>query len=218
MQIGVQHWAVAVLVAVLVHAGVATAVVWQVSGSGVESAGRGGIEVSLGSIGEAPGSVAPAASEVPEAEMVVPGEATARAPVRQAAAVPPDPAPLEMVKPVEAGTTAPSKTFVKAVPAEMVEAGVEGETFALQPVGEAAAVEVMDLRPAGKEVQAAKLLLPEDMRAPAPGPATAQPQEEIVAKAVITVPPPSRPKPRPPMPPEADAMPEPVLPRWAQEP
>jgi protein TonB len=79
MRLARRHWACALCGAVLVHAGVAVAVLWQAPEAGAVNTGIGGIEVSLGPAGSAPGSVArpleadtDAASAVPEAVTAVP--------------------------------------------------------------------------------------------------------------------------------------------------
>ncbi|MDF1750603.1 MAG: energy transducer TonB [Alphaproteobacteria bacterium] len=85
------QWAFGLCIAVVLHAGVAGAVLWQDSPPpGAKSAGTGGVEVSLGPIGGAPGSEVQAVSETNEIEPV---EAVAE-PVTQAE-VPPEAQPIE---------------------------------------------------------------------------------------------------------------------------
>lgn len=66
MEIARSHWLVAVAVAALIHAGVATAIFWQDQKASAHSAGIGGIEVSLGPAGGASGAQAAVAPPPPE--------------------------------------------------------------------------------------------------------------------------------------------------------
>lgn len=119
MRLARRHWACALCGAVLVHAGVAVAVLWQAPEAGAVNTGIGGIEISLGPAGSAPGSVArpleadtDATSAVPEtvtavpprehtASSVPPPRAVESVPIMQAPAldaqVPPEPVPDETV-------------------------------------------------------------------------------------------------------------------------
>jgi len=69
-----RHWALAFLAALLVHAGLLTAYLWQPPDPGAAAAGSGGIEVSLGPAGGAPGSIAGTADPIVEAEATEPAE------------------------------------------------------------------------------------------------------------------------------------------------
>ncbi len=78
MHVTARQLLIAVTLAVLVHAGVAAAMFWQPARPGAVATGAGGIEVSLGPSGGAPGSVATPApplaeaqdTEIPEARVV----------------------------------------------------------------------------------------------------------------------------------------------------
>lgn len=114
MDIRRRHWMVAVIAAVVVHAGAAAAVLWQSPPSGAKSAGMGGIEVALGPAGGAPGDIAAEVSEVEEVEAEVPPEAM---PVQA-----PEPEAVEPVDtvetPVETETAAAEPTAEQARPVE----------------------------------------------------------------------------------------------------
>lgn len=101
---------------------------WQEPPSGAQSAGTGGIEVSLGPIGGAPGSEVGAVEEIPEADMVdtpvepvsepdIPPEVQAIEPPPK----PPEPQSLQVVEPPrpEASAQEPPPEVVETVePAE----------------------------------------------------------------------------------------------------
>lgn len=103
MQITARQLLIAVTLAVLVHAGVAAAMFWEPAPPGAVASGVGGIDVSLGPTGGAPGSVAtpvPPSTEAQDtevreaAEFVESAEATAETlPADEAAAVA---APVEL--------------------------------------------------------------------------------------------------------------------------
>ena len=58
MRIGSWHWMTAVIMAIVLHAGVAAAIFWQRVDAGAKAPGIGGIEIALGPAGGAPGGVA----------------------------------------------------------------------------------------------------------------------------------------------------------------
>lgn len=95
MQVTARQLMIAVMLAVLVHAGVAAAMFWEPEHPGTVASGLGGIDVSLGPTGGAPGSVATAAppreakdTVVEEAEAVEIVETTAETlPVDEAVAI-----------------------------------------------------------------------------------------------------------------------------------
>jgi protein TonB len=88
MDLGRRHWTVALGAALVAHAGIAAALLWQAPESGARQAGLGGIEVSLGPAGGAPGEPVPAA-EVTEAQAAEAAPAPAEAPVAETAPAPP---------------------------------------------------------------------------------------------------------------------------------
>lgn len=131
MDIGGRHWAIAVAAAAAIHVGGTLAVLWQPPESGAKAAGLGGVEISLGPAGGAPGDVAAPESRVEKADPVNPAEvAEARPmevePVRQPDVAQPLPEPLETVaveprpvveevkpvdtRPVEIAETVPVRT------------------------------------------------------------------------------------------------------------
>lgn len=63
-----RQWLLALAVAVMLHVGLALGVLWQTPRSGAQSAGAGGLEVSLGPAGGAPGSVQVEAPETAETQ------------------------------------------------------------------------------------------------------------------------------------------------------
>jgi len=68
MEIGRVHWLVAVAAAALVHAAVAAAIFWEDRAASAQSAGLGGIEVSLGPAGGVSGAKAAVAPPPPPPE------------------------------------------------------------------------------------------------------------------------------------------------------
>jgi len=182
MQIGARHWALALFGAVLVHAGVAVAILWQPPQSGAVSAGMGGVEVSLGPAGGAPGGEARPVEEVAEAETAeVPQIVPAETPLEETAVEPTETAPPDPVEPV-----------------------------ATVPVEAARPVEVAEAAPAEKAVAIVEEPPVEETQADVPQPAAeTTPPEEVTATTMV-VPPPPPPKPRPPERPQPVAEPEPV--------
>ncbi len=171
MQAAGRHWALALSGSVLIHIGVVAAILWQPPESGARSAGMGGVEVSLGPAGGAPGGEAQPVEAFAEAEAVKPTETAAtRTPPAEAAVEPPEPVPPEQAQLVEAAK--PSETPVETVPVE-----------------DSAPVEVAETAPVETMVEVVERRLPL--------PAEAAPPEEVVAKAVVAPPLPT-PKPRPP--------------------
>jgi periplasmic protein TonB len=99
------QWSLSLCLAVVLHAGVAGAVLWQNDPPpGAVSAGTGGIEVSLGPIGGAPGSTVPVQPDVSEAEMVeAPVETvTPQDPPPDAQTIESPPPPQEVIEIAEA--------------------------------------------------------------------------------------------------------------------
>ncbi len=118
---GRRHWILATGVAALLHAGVLVAVLWEGPDSGARSFGTGGIEISLGPAGAAPGSVASAApaeaADVAEPETVEPRsgmvETADSSPPETATSVPVDAA--NRVEPAPALSQAPRQVDTAVV-------------------------------------------------------------------------------------------------------
>ena len=201
MRIGRTHWALALSGAVLVHAGAAVAILWQPAESGTVSAGIGGIEVSLGPAGGAPGSVAATAAETPETETVTPPEeATPVAAPELADAtevdeaqttISPDVAPavdapveIEPIETVEATAVAATEIPIADVPVEAAEIAFQPETAPPAAVETAiiAAAEIMPVEdvPAPPTPQS-KPRRPEPQRAPPPPDTAAETPEPEIA-------------------------------------
>ena len=105
MRIGRRHWAIALSGALLAHVGVAVAVLWQPPEPGTISAGVGGIEISLGPAGGAPGSVAALVTASDEAETATPEMVVEETPPEELTSATASEV-LETVEPVEIETTA----------------------------------------------------------------------------------------------------------------
>lgn len=135
-----RHWLLALAVAVVLHVGVTVAVLWQAPRSGAQSAGAGGLEVSLGPAGGAPGSVE---LEVPEAAEAEPAaEPPAEVPPRTVEADTPAPAEpaVAEAEPVAAEPEAavPEPTEVVAANAAPAPPVTQVEAVAPEPEPEAA--------------------------------------------------------------------------------
>ncbi len=92
MEIRPGHWITGVVVALLLHAGIAAAVLWTPPGGGAIEVGAGGVDILLGSAAAARGSATPVAPESSDAvrpdsvaPLAPPSEVTAEAPPREAA-------------------------------------------------------------------------------------------------------------------------------------
>lgn len=192
MRVTGQHWTVAFSVAVLAHAGVAAAVLWQSPPSGAQSAGLGGIEVSLGPTGGAPGTVAapaPLPPVEPEADSIEPPEAAVQPPPEETAAVPPEPERADLA---EASAVAEPVALPVEVPEMLAETA---EPLVPEPVEEARPVEVEPAAVTPAEAVAAAL--PEAEPEPPPLPPTPQPKPLVPAVAEATPTPRAEPAPPP---------------------
>jgi protein TonB len=99
MEIRARHWNMAIIGAVCLHAATAAAVLWSPPPSGAQLPGVGGVEISLGPAGGAPGTAAQDSPQPQEAKPVEPLETVEAKPVEPLEAAPPD-VPVEAV-PVE---------------------------------------------------------------------------------------------------------------------
>ncbi|MEM9765337.1 MAG: hypothetical protein AAF968_23035, partial [Pseudomonadota bacterium] len=118
MELKRQHLLPAALVAVALHGAIAVAVFWTPQRSGAVGAGLGGLEVSLGTAGGAPGLAQPVAPvEASEAESDVPEELKPHtAPTPDAVPVPE--APTEAARPDELVPVAEATETPDRAPAE----------------------------------------------------------------------------------------------------
>ena len=99
MKIRARHMGIAIGAAVAIHVVAALAMVLEPEPKGAASTGVGGLQISLGPSGGAPGTAAPVESEVEKPDPVEPPVAqpdTAPPPPVQASEPPPPPAPAEM--------------------------------------------------------------------------------------------------------------------------
>ena len=110
MRMAHRHWAVALLAALGLHAGLAAAMLWQRTDPGATAAGLGGIEIALGPAGGAPGGQQ-AAPETSETENL-PEAPVQETPEPARPVIEPKPAVLEIVETaaVPAIEKAPSPT------------------------------------------------------------------------------------------------------------
>ncbi|MEX0923989.1 MAG: TonB family protein [Rhodovibrionaceae bacterium] len=187
MQIGRRHWSIALIGAALLHAAVAAVVLWQAPVVGARGSGIGGIEVSLGPTGGAPGSAASAVEEIAEAETREPAEAQTTLPPEEAAA---QQTQTKQVTEAEAQETAARE------PREVVAQAPEPETAEAVEVPE---VEVVELETAEQpreveEVQA--VVQPEALEAEArPAPPLPQVRPADLPKPVAEQQPELQPEP-----------------------
>jgi protein TonB len=110
MPITGRQFIVAFGIAVLIHAALAAAVFWVPPPPGATASGLGGIEVSLGPVGGAPGSVAAPVATA----MEVPDATVPEVPIVEAPDIPletmPEDVPVEAAQPVEQETAVPIET------------------------------------------------------------------------------------------------------------
>ena len=139
MEIRVRHWNMAIAGAVFLHAAAAAAVLWTPAPSGAQLPGVGGIEISLGPAGSAPGSDAQDSPEPQEAKPVEPIETVeAVTPEVPAEAVPvepviPDAVAIEPVKAVEERPREPLPVPPKVVRPKAAPPPKPVETAAVAP-------------------------------------------------------------------------------------
>lgn len=110
MEIRVRHWNTAIVGAAVLHAAAAVVLLWTPAPSGAQMPGAGGVEISLGPAGSAPGSEATDAPEPQEAEPVEPVETVEAEPVETITPdVPVEATPVDPVVP-DAVAIEPVKT------------------------------------------------------------------------------------------------------------
>lgn len=107
------QWTIAITIAATAHLVLAAALLWETEKPGAVAAGLGGIEVSLGPEGGAPGAASEAPQEAPEA--ITPTANTAEAT--------PDPLPVEtlaMAEPMPEPPPVPPEPVIEETPPEPV--------------------------------------------------------------------------------------------------
>jgi protein TonB len=127
MEIAFRHWSVAIAAALVAHAGVAVTVLWKEPPSGAKAAGLGGIEISLGPMGGAPGDIAAPESAAKEIDPVTPSEVKTAQPVAPVAEEVPVPVETVPIEPSETGRETPPAVveparIEEARPVEIAEA------------------------------------------------------------------------------------------------
>lgn len=171
MRIRSRHLGLAICVAVAVHVVAALAMVLDPEKKGAAATGRGGIEVSLGPSGGAPGSVAQVVSEIEKADPVDPAAAPAAKPDKappgkaETREPPPDMAtPSAPPPPVPAEVSVESAEVVRLVDeviaiakAETMEAVEPPES---KPVERPKPVEVAQIEPEAAPVDASPIETP----------------------------------------------------------
>jgi protein TonB len=125
------HWLVGLGTAAMVHAGLATALFWKPTASSAQSAGFGGIEISLGPAGGAAGTVSetPPPTEQKQEPKEEPAQETPVTPPDETRDVatqpdmpPPVPPPAEVPKPVTAPQPPKPKPRMPEPPKKVVKA------------------------------------------------------------------------------------------------
>ncbi|MEM7120376.1 MAG: TonB family protein [Pseudomonadota bacterium] len=132
MHVTVRQLLIAVMLAVLVHAGVAAAMFWEPEPPGAVASGIGGIDVSLGPTGGAPGSVATPAPPL-EAQEAVVEEAEVVEVVETTAETLPVDETVEITEPVE-----PNAIVAVDAAADVAEPVDEAAVIATDAIVEAA--------------------------------------------------------------------------------
>lgn len=201
MRVSARHWTVALLAALLVHAGLIAMLLSVPPDEGAMAAGVGGIEIGFGPAGGAPGTVAREAANLPEAEADSAAEAADETPPEDAAApLEVEPLEAETVEAIEAPTESPppeAPDLAETRPEE-VEAVVAETTPAAQepPAREAGepAPKVTVAEPLPAELAEAARI--EEALAAAEPPAQIPTERAVVAAAVE--PPQETPPPDPP--------------------
>ncbi|MEX2630217.1 MAG: TonB family protein [Tistlia sp.] len=149
MELGRRHWLAAFAVALAIHALVAGVWLWQAPPSGAASAGLGGVSVSLGPAGGAPGSVDQESDATTEAEPVSESEVAEEVPTETIEAAesetqevtPPEP---EAVRPPEPEVAEAAEVPVAEPLTEPLEAQVAEAEPAAEPVTEPEVTEAVE--------------------------------------------------------------------------
>lgn len=223
MRIGRRHWAIALSGALLAHVGVAVAVLWQPPDPGTISAGVGGIEISLGPAGGAPGSVAALVTASDEAETATPEMVVEETPPEELTSATASEV-LETVEPVEIETTADVVATETAPPqpAEVTAPApteVPVETVTVEPI-ETPAVETAEAPIDNVPVALAELAFQPEVTPPQPAEAAViAPAEtvrvdemQVLLAHAVETPPTPKAKPRPPKPIRMQPVPAPDAP------
>ncbi|WP_299392678.1 energy transducer TonB [Pelagibius sp.] len=193
MRVAKRHWAFALSAALLLHLGLAAAILWQAPTSGARESGIGGIVVSLGQAGGAPGSPTPTEAALPEAETAASPEEAAAVPADLTAEVPPEAAPEPVTEAVEVDDVRPEETVTPAEPVADLK-GVESVNVPAEVA--AVPVEAAEASPPLETVEAAAVPIAVEAAAPLEA-ESVEPQRETRAAAVAVPPKPQR-KPAPP--------------------
>ena len=182
MRLSGRRWATAFAVAVLIHAGVVSVLLWQASDPGAGAAGPGVIRVSLGQAGGAPTSAANAVSHVPEAEMAAVVETAADSTIDEAVPIGATATAMPIEDIVAAKLPATSLP-VEAVDAETdVRASVPDDAAPVEPVTQAVNIEASE--PEAVAVAETAVALPVEEAALTEVPATSMPVEAVDAEKV----------------------------------
>ncbi len=164
IQITARHWVLASAVALLLHAGLAAALLWLPPERGAVRSGVGGIEVALGPAGGAPGSASTDDRDLPEAEPAgVPEETSAVIPDEEAEILP-DPVPVDTETADDVVETVEAEPVPVMDFSESADVPVEPEEVAaVQPV------DVVETAPSELPVEARPVVIPpRPSRKPAP--------------------------------------------------
>ena len=183
MQITARHWALAFSIAVLLHAGLALALLWQPPERGALRSGVGGIEIALGPAGGAPGSASADDSDLPEAEPTGLPEEILDLPPDEDAEILPEPVPVD----TEAVEDAVETVEVEAVPViELPER--TGEPLEPEEVAAVQPVDLVETAPLESLVEARPVVIPpRPIRKPTPPqPVPAQPVQAVPVEQART--------------------------------
>ncbi|WP_421935206.1 TonB family protein [Pelagibius sp.] len=182
MRVAKRHWAFALSAALLLHLGLAAAILWQAPTSGARESGIGGIAVSLGQAGGAPGSPTPAEADLPKAETAASPEEAAAVSADLAAEVPPEAVPEPAIEADEVDDAVAEEAANQAEP---VLPAQTAESVEAPPEAAAVPVEAAETSPPLETAVAAAAPVavpPKPQRKPAPPQRPAR--EPVPAKSV----------------------------------
>ena len=189
MPITSRQWSIALVAALLAHFAIAAAVLWEPPDSGTKSAGLGGIEISLGPAGGAPGNAGAEDRESEEAKPVQPPETAEETPTPE---------------------TAETIDAPAADDAEVETASESAETPPVETVETADRIDIVEAAEAEIEIVQAQETKAVDLIPPPPQDTVAKPVEDVTARTPAPAPVPKpRPQPKPPAPVAEPAPPEP---------